>query len=103
MGGGGEFEIGAENVVCPFNSFNLAQCPSVTASLHIWSGYFELHAGAKPPLKSVMQTKFTYLLHLSSFLGQTFQIDFNCWPGDFKFSLDAKCQIMMTQGLTSPK
>lgn len=103
MGRDGGLEIRAENVVCTFNSFNLEQCPSMTASLHICSGYFELHAGAKPPLKSVIQTKFTYLLHLSSFLGQTFQIDFNCWPGDFKFSFDAKCQIMMTQGLTSPK
>lgn len=78
MGGEGGLEIRAENVVCPFNSFNLEQCPSMTARLHICSGYFELHAGDKPPLKSVIQTKFTYLLHLSSFLGQTFQIDFNC-------------------------
>ena len=50
MGGGGGLEIRAENVVCPFNSFNLEQCPSMTASLHICSGYFELNAGAKPPL-----------------------------------------------------
>ena len=78
MGGEGGLEIRAEHVVCPFNSFNLGQCPLMTASLHIRAGYFELHAGAKPSLKSVIQTKFTYLSHLSSFLGQTFQIDFNC-------------------------
>ena len=54
------------------------QCPSMTVSLHNGFGYFELQAGAKPPHKSVIQAKFTYLLHFSSFLGQTCQVDFNC-------------------------
>ena len=103
MGGGEGLEIRAENVVCPFNSFNLEQCPSMTASLHICSGYFELHAGAKPPLKSVIQAKFVYLLHFSSFLDQTCQIDFDSWTDDFNFLFDAKCQIITSQGLTSPK
>ena len=49
MGGEGGLEIRAEHVVCTFNSFNLGQCPLMTASLHICAGYFELHDGENHP------------------------------------------------------
>ena len=51
----------------------------------------------------VIKAKFTYLLHLFSFLDQTCQIDYRCWPNDCKFLFDAKCQIVTSQRLTSPK
>ena len=41
--------------------------------------------GAKPPLKCLIKAKFTYLLHFFSFLGQTCQIDYDCWPNNIKF------------------
>ena len=62
-----------------------------------------LHGGAKPPPKGLIKAKFTYLLHFFSFLDQTCQIDYGCWPNDSKFLFDAKCQIVTSQRLTSPK
>ena len=44
----------------------------------------------KALLKCLIKAKFTYLLHFFSFLDQACQIDYDCWPNDIKFSLDAK-------------
>ena len=44
----------------------------------------------------------TYLLHFFSFLDQTYQIDFDCWPGNFNFLINTTSQIMTSRGLTSP-
>ena len=55
-------------------------------------------AGPNHPAKAL----FTYLLHFVSFLDQTCQIDYDCWPNDIKFMFDAKCQIVRSQRLTSP-
>ena len=57
---------------------------------------------AKPPPKGLIKAKFTYLLHFVTFLDQTCQIDYDCWPNDIKFLFDAKCQIVRSQRLTSP-
>ena len=61
------------------------------------------HDRAKPPSKGLIKAKFTYLLHFFSFLDQTCQIDYDCWPNDIKFLFDPKCQIVTPQRLTSPK
>ena len=46
----------------------------------------------KPLLKCLIKAKFTYLLHFFSFLDKACQIDYDCWPSDIKFLLDAKYQ-----------
>ena len=46
----------------------------------------------KALLKYLIKAKFTYLLHFFSFLDQACQIDYDCWPNDIKFLLDAKYQ-----------
>ena len=51
------------------------------------------HGGAKPPLKCFIKAKIKYLSHFFSFLDETWQIDYDCWPNDIKFLFDAKCQI----------
>ena len=44
----------------------------------------------------------TYLLHFFSFLDQIYQMDFDCWPRNFKFLMNTKSQIMTSRGLASP-
>ena len=51
----------------------------------------EIHGGAKSRPKGLITAKFTYFLHFFSFLDQTCQIDYDCWPNDIKFLFDAKC------------
>ena len=75
---------GSEWTKCPVNLFNRSRRGQTTP-------------------KGLIKAKFTYLLHLFSFLDQTCQIDYRCWPNDCKFKFDAKCQIVTTQRLTSPK
>ena len=58
--------------------------------LFIVQGYYS-HSGTKPPRKGLIQAKFTYFLHFFSFLDQTCQIDYDCWPNDIKFLFDSKC------------
>ena len=42
------------------------------------------HGGAKPPPKGLIRAKFTYFLHFFSFLHQTCQIDYDCWPNNIR-------------------
>ena len=63
-------------------------------SLKIFSVLFtdiHSHSGAKPPPEGLIKAKFTYFLHFFSFLDQTCQIDYDCWPNDIKFLFDSKC------------
>ena len=60
-------------------------------------------AGPNHPPKGLIMAKFAYLLHFFLFLDQTCQIDYDCWSNDIKFLFDAKCQIVTSLRLTSPK
>ena len=45
-------------------------------------------AGPNQPPKGLFKATFTYFLHFFSFLDQTCQTDFDCWPNDIKFLVD---------------
>ena len=66
--------------------------------LKILQNRSNFHGAVKPPSKGLIKATFTYLLHFFSFLDQTCQIDYGCWPNDSKFLFDSNVKFWRHKG-----